>query len=558
MLQALSLSLYETLLKSFPANRDYVEQDFRQAPMPAPIAHFLHQTLIHRLHHSLEGLSSPWFDYQTEQAGAALNQLRQALLSTAHFPANEWAKALENATGIVLSYLVRPTHTLAGFIFGKDHESIDTKTMLRRMDYFSEYTYFKDIIQVHLDRKGLDTMTKDRFLDTVSQIDRLNLQHNQSAESRVALLQPLFNLFAVRQPQGLEKRVPTSVLAVFFQDKGESDLYRRLLFEDQMRSVTSISEAELLKHLAPQQILADLPSVPVDKSEKLPTAAPLLSASLSQMPTQVLGQMSGQPQALWQQFQQSPVPVNSAPVNPVPVNPVSVSLSMLEDTSGGEEEQAANNPASGLPPSQMTVNQMAVNQMNSEGRATPPPIPDLSLKVEKPVVPIPPIAFIKKAVEKTEDDAPAKMNIVESASDTFPPTPVLPSILPSVNQTTSAPDSSLKIPVVKKGLFHKETPQERLRNEIDQLETHALGVVHPERRIWFLRTLFDNNIQTYHETLKKLGHARNWQEASQIIAVHVFIKHNIDIYSEAAVAFTDSIETQFHKPTVLPHAFPAR
>jgi hypothetical protein len=49
----------------------------------------------------------------------------------------------------------------------------------------------------------------------------------------------------------------------------------------------------------------------------------------------------------------------------------------------------------------------------------------------------------------------------------------------------------------------------------------------------------------YRAVLEQLDAAPSWTAASQIIAREVFRKHHVNIYSDAAVAFTDAAEARF-------------
>ena len=72
-----------------------------------------------------------------------------------------------------------------------------------------------------------------------------------------------------------------------------------------------------------------------------------------------------------------------------------------------------------------------------------------------------------------------------------------------------------------------------------------MGFLSPERRTWFLRTLFNNSQGFYLEILTALQQCKSWDEASEVIALQLFLKNDLDIYSEPAVVFTDTVEKRF-------------
>lgn len=81
--------------------------------------------------------------------------------------------------------------------------------------------------------------------------------------------------------------------------------------------------------------------------------------------------------------------------------------------------------------------------------------------------------------------------------------------------------------------------------DLSSLERTVLGERGAGNRDLFLRHLFGGSADDYEQTLRRLESAGSWSEASQIIAREVFLKHQVNIYSDAAVAFTDAAEGQY-------------
>jgi len=81
--------------------------------------------------------------------------------------------------------------------------------------------------------------------------------------------------------------------------------------------------------------------------------------------------------------------------------------------------------------------------------------------------------------------------------------------------------------------------------ELSTLEHLVLGDRGTRNRELFVRHLFNGSAAEYERTLRLLRHAPNWTQASQIIAQEVFLKNQVNIYSEPAVSFTDAVEARF-------------
>ena len=69
----------------------------------------------------------------------------------------------------------------------------------------------------------------------------------------------------------------------------------------------------------------------------------------------------------------------------------------------------------------------------------------------------------------------------------------------------------------------------------------------PTNRALFIRELFGDSRADYRRTLERLREAPNWTRASQIIAQDVFRAHQVNIYSEPAVLFTNAVEDRFRQ-----------
>ena len=79
------------------------------------------------------------------------------------------------------------------------------------------------------------------------------------------------------------------------------------------------------------------------------------------------------------------------------------------------------------------------------------------------------------------------------------------------------------------------------------VERAVLGDRGTRNRDLFVKHLFSGSSDDYERTLRQLSEAPSWTHASQIIAQEVFLRHQVNIYSEPAVAFTDAVEARFRE-----------
>ena len=80
---------------------------------------------------------------------------------------------------------------------------------------------------------------------------------------------------------------------------------------------------------------------------------------------------------------------------------------------------------------------------------------------------------------------------------------------------------------------------------LEQLEFSVLGLYGTSNRAMFIEHLFSGSKADYVTMLGHLHTTQGWSDASSLIAENVFKKHNVNIYSPAAIMFTESVEEQY-------------
>ena len=81
--------------------------------------------------------------------------------------------------------------------------------------------------------------------------------------------------------------------------------------------------------------------------------------------------------------------------------------------------------------------------------------------------------------------------------------------------------------------------------DLAAVERAVLGAGGARNRDVFVNNLFAHSIDDYERVLRHLRNASTWAEASQIIAEEVFRRHQVNIYSDPAILFTDTVEAGF-------------
>jgi hypothetical protein len=523
MSRSIADPLYERLLSSYPAGQAYSRADLQRGPMPNAVRHFLSQLLRHQSRHEhrrLRRAGSDWVDYRQPEVRDALADLQDVLSRHARIPGDEWASALQQACRYVSAYLLRPTPVLTDFVFGKQSEALPLERIRWRMQFFQPYAYLVNAVEAYAQRKNVDAFKRASFQRFLHQIDA-RLTGDYSRDQWMDLLQPLLQL--TETATGRDE-VPIRPMITFFDDKGhERAVYRLRQLQDDGQSRIGASG---LRRVLQQ---------PRTTEERAPEAEPLRS-SASTAPWDDedwgFGTTGAEPAddeatPLWKRFQQGPPASGNGQGPSSSKQPLWAQYRRSRREGGGTAGTSAGPPsaspapgpaaddaASGASRGASTGSSTGSSSGSSPGSSRKDPYNRSSS----------PFAQAGNTPSKGgggSADGPSKGSSGNESRDASSG---------SSSGTSSGPSSGSSSGAAR---------------GLDALEARVFGGSNPPQRGVFVRQLFGGNLDDYQAVLERLQHAESWGEASQIIARDVFRAHKINIYSDAAVHFTNAVEQRF-------------
>ena len=104
------------------------------------------------------------------------------------------------------------------------------------------------------------------------------------------------------------------------------------------------------------------------------------------------------------------------------------------------------------------------------------------------------------------------------------------------------PDEESDVPRWKQ--FHPKQSATS-RDDLATLEEAVLGRRGTPNRSLFINQLFGGSRGEYRRVLKQIKQTGSWSEASRLIGREVFQQNKINIYSDAAISFTDAVQSRF-------------
>ena len=557
MLREVSDSLFEYLIDAFPPNRSYSLSDIEQDPMPPLLAHFLTHSLQHRLDIEVEHLRSvrsPWFDYDHSEVQQNYKAFVASLARHSHIPAEEWRATLKRATKLVIAHLVLPTHTLVEYIFHDGEGPLPAPLIYRHLTYFAAYPYLREAVETFLKQRQLKELDRTRFSSLLAQIDK-HMTANYEPHEWIRMLKPMFDLMR-RVPFTNRQGVPLELLAMFFGDKDAYEIQERLLVEKELHRSALINDNLLRKIIEGsvepfiQQVETVSTPAPVQTTppaEPPPRPAPVPHQPPPPPPKEEVVQQTAPQPAQEAHFLQhtinpketsqpapmeTPAPVQHAPEPAPAASPVAKPPAesekpkplweQFQQTGAPDEKQPEQNgsPAPEPSPANAAMPLWMQFQKNADSKEALSPSSRMDRAGQAPASPPSPT--------------------VPNASATAPSTPIpqpvsdSPETSPSTFAHGLAPDPA---PPVSRPISKPVT--------LEQLEFSVLGLYGSSNRQMFIDNLFAGSPQEYQQLLQRLDAIENWTQASALIAENVFKKHNVNIYSPAAIMFTESVEEQY-------------
>ncbi len=497
MPNATAKALEQRLLSALPPNQDYRPSDWRTAVVPRVVQSFLRHRLLEKLDgvvHQMRQHETEWVHTTAPELETARAAFEDALRDNGQIPESAWASMIRQASHVGMAYLVRPIPTAAAYLFEGEDKTLSVAYIAYRMQALAPYEYLRqglDAFARHRDVQRLDPKT---FRTALTRIDRM-LTEDYTVDRWLDTLQPLFE--ATETAYG-NAGCPARVLHRFFAHKQQQAYADRLsdLPDDQSLSL------EDLQHLmeaddtpdtfsdedfgAVLQALNQETEAKANKTAPESTSEPTIDDN--EEPTSPFA-----PGARDQPFASSSSPDTDSTAPPEP--------SSNSETS---PDQSSPEPATEDEPSEPT--------WDVPGQARP--IDENGSSSNDPREPTPRWKQFHKG-----NASPAETQ--EEAASNARWKQFNPKATPGGNESISVSD------------------------RVEELESDVFGESPPTQRDIFLRQLFNDSTDQYAQVLQRLREAGSWNEASQIIAQDVFRKNKINIYSDAAVSFTNAVERRY-------------
>ncbi|TYP92030.1 hypothetical protein LX73_2276 [Fodinibius salinus] len=240
-MQQIIQRITQKFIDRLPDNDQYYRLDeLRGWDFPPYIVQRIRIELERNLAESMIIPKTDWANTRSDAVLDAWQQFVDAIRAEARLPASYGKTVIETAVADVVEMLVQPCKTIPDVIFGSD-ESLSAEEINKRLQSVVVYRHFSRLILRYMQKKELDRLSKSRCKDIIREADQ-KLTKRYSPLNWAQMLDTLFKL--------LDGNIDSELLRLFFEDKNCPRVARHF---DLMNK--ELSRAELIEELSSPDLL---------------------------------------------------------------------------------------------------------------------------------------------------------------------------------------------------------------------------------------------------------------------------------------------------------------
>jgi len=123
-------------------------------------------------------LTGSFFDYSGKEISKYFNLINEEIRKNYKMKSDDLKKLIIKAASFNANYVVRPGWTLAKFIFSDDKERT-IKDVINHFNYIYYYQYQIDVLSAFIQKRKIDSLTKEEFVMITNRIDKEVISSNR-------------------------------------------------------------------------------------------------------------------------------------------------------------------------------------------------------------------------------------------------------------------------------------------------------------------------------------------------------------------------------------------
>jgi len=209
----------ELITKITAVKDQYTPKDLLKAGFPLPLVEHVRITLERRIFEELRMPRLDWLNTDNKLVREAWDDFVSIARSHSWVPNDYLYQFLNRAVEEILLIYLQPRANLTDFIFEADDE-LTYDEIIFRTERLTIYKYFASALPMYMEKKDLETISKDRCRLLIRNLDSKLTASYQSSDW-LQKLELLFRFF--------DDRVDPRLFVLFFEDKEMDDLAKAFL-----------------------------------------------------------------------------------------------------------------------------------------------------------------------------------------------------------------------------------------------------------------------------------------------------------------------------------------
>ncbi|WP_445665104.1 hypothetical protein [Fodinibius sp. AD559] len=502
----------QKLIDRLPENDQYYTvEELRSWEFPSFIVRRISVELKRNLSDSMIIPKTDWANTSADTVLDAWQQFIDAIEEEARLPASYAQAVIETAVSDVIEMLVQPRKNVPEVIFGAKDE-LSAEQLHQRLEAVVIYRHFAVVLSRYLQKKDLETLSKERCSTIIVQADE-KLTSGYSPLNWAQMLEPLFQL----QKDGVD----TNLLRLFFEDKKMPRIARKF---DLMN--TALSRAEFIEVLSSPELLDfdgyeddqsslfedQLPSEEEDDSDSSTVVSKEKDESIQQSEDDESQELETEDQQLKSADTEETEDEEDDSLNGVFKEEYEEEenkevTSESEENDGGDEDQDV------------------AEEIEEEERGK-------DSSSEKSTVSSKEQEESKTDTEITsgpEEDTPMWMRYMSNEE------------IEEYKEELGAEEDE---EVDEDGFIDEPIIDLTKENATDEEVNNLRNMLSDDEEL-FVEEIFRGSDRAFDQAIEDIAAYDSWQDVSKYIEKDIFKRNLVDMYSEAAVDFTDRLQSYF-------------
>ncbi|MEX0607790.1 MAG: hypothetical protein WD016_06620 [Balneolaceae bacterium] len=509
-----------------PEKPFYTLKDLIKVGYPPFIVELIRLWLNRKIEEGIVFPQTDWADLNEELVAESWQDFKETVYSNSRIPKNKLSKLTGEIVEEIVKVYLEPRQHMAEYIY-KGEDELSFEELRLRTDQLTIYKHFGRAIPLYMQKRKLNTLEKKRCKLLIHKLDA-NLVASYTAEDWAKVLGLLFALF--------DGKIDSKLLQYFFEDKElflTAKTFNKLDKEvTKAQFIEILSKPDLLNVELQEKVKEELREELVNQKNRFDDPDEEEIVEIDEKEQKLLD-------SFLVKYEDEAGDPHEESLNALFKAGDSERTIHDERSKGGETQRFRDNLTSVL--------DMAASSFNNLSQEDEPEQPE---EEEKPKKSKREEAEKKETVEPEKKPVPKKKKAEpEKNKDEEKEKPIWQQYINQeqmdivMGKKTDKAEDEETVIFVEEDDFIDESVVDIVPEDesaAPDLRVYLLG-----QEVFYIEELFNGSEERYVHALERIAVHDEWKEAGKYLQREVFSSGKIDMFSDAAVDFTDMLQAYF-------------